>query len=176
MMAEMTGRAMLPSTESSRVPGVEPIRGSRVWPENTRVRFILTVTREPTSEGECGELGGDHATAGPVVRGELEAVPGGRAQVRDDDVLLLRADIVGDDAPGGLALLLVLDDVVVDGAAAVRPPVQVQRDERAVGCNTRVQVNEHVYIHMFVQVSGAGCSGTTRRQSAGALAPMAALH
>ena len=28
-------------------------------------------------------------------------------------------DVVGDDAPGGLGLLLVLDHVVVDGAAAV---------------------------------------------------------
>ena len=35
-------------------------------------------------------------------------------------------DIAGDYAPGVLADLPVLDDVVVDGAAPVLPPVQVQ--------------------------------------------------
>ena len=40
------------------------------------------------SEKIC-DLRGDDAVSGPVVRGELEAVPGGRHQVRDDETLLL---------------------------------------------------------------------------------------
>ena len=41
---------------------------------------------------ECGHLGGDHLRPRPVVGRQLHAVPRGGAQVRDDDVLLLRSE------------------------------------------------------------------------------------
>ena len=41
---------------------------------------------------ECGHLGGDHPRPRPVVGRQLHAVPRGGAQVRDDDVLLLRSE------------------------------------------------------------------------------------
>ena len=39
---------------------------------------------------ESGQLGGHHPPPRPVVSRQLDVVPGGRAEVRDDDVLLLR--------------------------------------------------------------------------------------
>ena len=87
-----------------------------------------------TCDRQSGKLGGDHSAACTIVGGQLQAVPGGRGQVPDDDALLLGADVVGDDPPGGLRLLLVLNDVVVDGTATVRPAVQVKGDEGRVGC------------------------------------------
>ena len=39
---------------------------------------------------ERGDLAGDHPAPRPVVGRQLDVVPGGRAQVGDDDVLLLR--------------------------------------------------------------------------------------
>ena len=41
-------------------------------------------------------------------------------------------DVVGDNPPGRLGLLLVLDDVVLDGTAPVRPAVEVEGDEGGV--------------------------------------------
>ena len=46
--------------------------------------------------------------------------------------LLLLPDVVGDNPPGRLGLLLVLDDVVLDGTAPVRPAVKVEGDEGGV--------------------------------------------
>ena len=46
--------------------------------------------------------------------------------------LLLLPDVVGDNPPGRLGLLLVLDDVVLDGTAPVRPAVEVEGDEGGV--------------------------------------------
>ena len=50
-------------------------------------------------------------------------------------------DVVGHDSPGGLTLLLVLDHVVLDGAAPVRPPVEVERDEGGVEADHLAQAD-----------------------------------
>jgi len=75
------------------------------------------------------------------VRSELDCVPGTRRQIRDDDVLLLRPDIVGDNPPGWLRLLLVLDDIVLDGTASIRPAVKVEGDEGDVDTEDAEQVD-----------------------------------
>ena len=50
-------------------------------------------------------------------------------------------DVVGHDSPGGLTLLLVLDHVVLDRTAAVRPPVEMERDEGGVEADHLVQAD-----------------------------------
>ena len=56
-------------------------------------------------------------------------------------ILLLLPDVVGHNPPGGLALLLVLDNVVLDGAAPIRPAVEVEGDEGGVEADHSGQVH-----------------------------------
>ena len=55
--------------------------------------------------------------------------------------LLLLPDVVGDNPPGRLGLLLVLDDVVLDGTAPIRPAVEVEGDEGGVEADHPAQVH-----------------------------------
>ena len=55
--------------------------------------------------------------------------------------LLLLPDVVGDNPPGRLGLLLVLDDVVLDGTAPVRPAVEVEGDEGGVEADHLAQAD-----------------------------------
>ena len=72
---------------------------------------------------------------------QLNTVPGGRQQVGDDDVLLLGPDVVRHDSPGRLGLLLVLDDVILDGTSSIWPPMKMEREVAGVDADHLVKVD-----------------------------------
>ena len=72
---------------------------------------------------------------------QLNTVPGGRQQIGDDDVLLLGPDVVRHDSPGRLGLLLVLDDVILDGTSSIWPPVKMEREVGGVDADHLVKVD-----------------------------------
>ena len=61
--------------------------------------------------------------------------------ISDVYIILSLPDVVGHNPPGWLALLLVLDDVVLDGTAPVRPAVEVEGDEGGVETDHPGQVH-----------------------------------
>ena len=61
--------------------------------------------------------------------------------ISDVYIKLSLPDVVGHNPPGWLALLLVLDDVVLDGTAPIRPAVEVEGDEGGVEADHPGQVH-----------------------------------